>query len=115
MRLDEHELSVSIGDDCMFSAEICIYSTDGHAIYDINTNEILNRGKDVVIGNHCWVGRRAAFLKGAKISNNTVVGFGSIVNKQFNESNVVLAGTPASIVTRSVGWKRENPCHLKRG
>ena len=109
-RLQENGVSLHIGRDCMFSTEIRIYSTDGHAIYQLEEpSKAINRGGKVVIGDHVWIGRRVVLLKDACISDNSVVGFGSIVTKQFLEPNIVIAGTPARIIKRGINWDRETP------
>ena len=58
----------------MFSTEIRVYATDGHAIYSIDQNKVLNIGKIITIGNHVWIGRRVNLLKGTKINDNSIVG-----------------------------------------
>lgn len=98
------EISVNIGDECMFSADIYIRSSDGHTIYDNNTGEALNKPQDINIGNHVWLGNGARVLKGSTIKDNTIVGNLSLVTKKFDEENCVIAGIPAQIVKRNVNW-----------
>lgn len=43
-------------------------------------------------------------LKGAYIPNNSIVGAMSLVNKAFDEQNIMLAGTPARIINHDVSW-----------
>lgn len=107
--IDENNLSVFIGDYCMCARNVRIRPSDGHIIYDINTGELLNKGEDVIIGNHVWMGLNCLFLKGVKVSDDTIVGANSLVNKKFYEENVVIAGTPAKIVKRGVNWDRRSP------
>lgn len=109
IRLQEDKTEVTIGNECMFSKEITFYPTDGHAIYDYETKKILNLGKPIHIGNHVWIGRRVSILKGVSISDNSIVGIGSIVTKQFLEENVIISGIPARIIKRKVCWQREPP------
>ena len=106
IRLQENKTGLIIGDNCMFSTEIRIYASDGHAIYSIESGDVLNIGNIIEIGNHVWVGRRVNLLKNTKISDNCVVGFGSVVTKEFNETNVVIAGFPAKIIKRGINWSR---------
>ena len=40
------------------------------------------------------------------IADNSIVGWGSIVTKEFNEPNVIIAGIPAKIVKRGINWDR---------
>ena len=49
---------------------------------------------------------RSLILKGAKISDGSVVGAMSLVNKKFEEENIVLAGVPARKIRGNVSWKR---------
>lgn len=105
---DEKGLSLFIGDHCMCAENVIIIPSDGHIVYDINTSELLNKGEDVVIGNHVWIGLNCIFLKGAKVSNDTIVGANSLVNKKF-EKNVIIAGSPAKIVKSDVNWDRKSP------
>lgn len=111
---DETGLDVKIGDDCQFSYGIHIRTSDGHAIYDDNTKEILNVPKTgVTIGNHVWVGMNAIILKDVSIADNVVVGAGALICKSCEERNVIFAGVPAKIIKRGVNWDRRNTEQIK--
>ncbi len=101
---DEPNLSITIGDKCMTSSGVSIRSSDGHTIYDINTNNVLNKPYNITIDNHVWLGRNVEILKNSHISENCIVGMGSIVTKKFEDKNCVLVGRPAKIVRRNVNW-----------
>lgn len=113
VRLQENKTGVQIGDDCLFSYEICFYPTDGHAIYSQETGDILNLGKIISIGNHVWCGRRVTFLKSAKIPSNCVLGFGSTIMKEFNNEYSVIAGNPAQVIKEGINWSRLDPWQYK--
>ena len=100
---------IIIGSDCQISYEIIIRSTDGHTIYDKNTREVKNYARDVVIGDHVWIGARAMILKGSHIPSNSMVGACSLVNKEFTEENTVIAGVSAKIIKKDVNWDRRGP------
>ncbi len=89
----------------MFSYGIYIWTCDSHEIYDKNTDMRINQDKDVVIADNVWVGRNVSVHKGSVIPQGCVVGANSFVNKEFQEQNCILAGTPAKIVKRGVYWK----------
>lgn len=55
-------------------------------------------GKDVVIGEKCWIGMNSLILPGVILGPNTIVGGGSVVTKSFPEGNCVIAGNPAKII-----------------
>lgn len=97
---------IMIGDDCMFSAGISVRTGDSHSITDLNGNRI-NPAKDVTLGNHVWIGNTVIITKGALISDNSVVGTGSIVTHRFEDSNVILAGNPAKIIKTDISWDRK--------
>lgn len=104
-------LSIQIGDDCMFGTGIYIRPTDGHTIYDINDKHIKNQPMNIVIGNHVWLAKNVAVLKGSVIPDNTVVGFGGIYTKSTNKiasENVVLAGNPLRVIQKDINWDRED-------
>ena len=99
-----YNTKISIGKNCLFSTPVTIRSFDSHHI--ISNNEIINPAKDIFIGDHCWVCQNVIVLKGAKILDNTVVGSGTIVNKAFDETGVLLVGAPAHIKKHNINWKR---------
>jgi len=53
-----------------------------------------------VIGDNCYFGPGAKVFGGIKIGNNVLIGANAVVNKSFDEDNIVLAGIPAKIVKR---------------
>lgn len=103
--LDEGSRIV-VGEDCMLSNDIQIRSSDSHSIIDKNGKRI-NYAKDIIIGNHCWIGLGSIILKGTVIQSNTIVGAGSICNSQYNDSFCIVAGNPGKIVKRNVDWDRK--------
>lgn len=98
--------TVSIGERGLFSSDITIRTGDSHSVIDLEGNRI-NPSKDVRIGNHVWVGNQVIITKGATISNNCIVGTGSLVNKIIKQENVILGGVPAHIVKENVNWCSE--------
>lgn len=97
---------IIIAEDCMFSSDIVIRTGDSHSIIDAD-NKRINKSADVHIGAHCWIGHRVMIMKGAAIPNNTIIGAGAIVNKQFELENTVIAGIPARVIKEHVNWMRE--------
>ena len=95
--------SIRIGRDCLFSSEIVFRTGDSHSIVDMEGKRI-NLPEDIVIGDHVWMGYRVIISKGVKIPDNTVVGTGAIVTKEFDEENTILAGVPARVVKSGIDW-----------
>ena len=106
--------TITIGDDCLFAWDVMVRTADAHTVYDINTNEVINPGKDVIIGNHVWVTANCTILKGSKIASNCMVGTGSILNKEYNEENCMLVGAPAKVVKRGINWDRRGVCEFAK-
>ena len=105
--LDTDNTSIRVGDDCMFSKNIQIRAGDGHVIYDLDTKEIVNNGKDTIVGNHVWLGADSIVLKGCKIADDCVIGAKSVVSKSILEPNTISVGVPSRIVKRNINWRRE--------
>ena len=108
-RLYGNNRLISIGDDCMFSYNIEVWSGDGHAIFSKGEKLPCNFEKDIIIGNHVWLGAYSKILKGAVIPDNSIVGMASLVNKKFEEGNIILSGIPAKIVKTGISWDRRAP------
>jgi len=98
---------LTIGNDCMFSKNIYITTTDSHSIIDNETGLRINLAKSVRIYNHVWLGRDVTIGKGVVISENVIVGGKSYVTKSIEKSNVIVAGIPARVVKDKVTWKSE--------
>ena len=87
---------VVLGDNCFIAPQVGIY-TATHPIDSNQRNSGLEYGKQVTIGNNCWIGGRAIINPGVTLGDNVVVGAGSVVTKSFG-SNVVIAGNPARVI-----------------
>lgn len=97
---------IEVGDECMFAREIIIRNNDGHTIIDTTTKEVINAPDDITLEDRVWVGTRAMILKGAYISEGSIVGAMSLVNKKFKDKNIIIAGNPAKKVREGVTWDR---------
>ncbi len=106
---EEPNLSVEIGDDCMFGTNVFLRTSDAHIIYDINTNKTTNFGASIKIGNHCWLARNTTILKGVNLADNCIIATNATVTKDCSLSNTIYAGIPAQPVKFGVNWKRERP------
>jgi len=83
----------------------CIIRTgDGHTIVDKGSRDPLNEPQDVVIDRHVWIGARCMLLKGTKIRADSVVGAMSLVNRKFEEKNLLIAGVPARVIREGIDW-----------
>lgn len=61
----------------------------------------------ISIGKNCYLGSAVKFIPGTKIGDNTLVGVGSIVTKEFNIKNALIAGIPAKTIKQNYDWKSQ--------
>ena len=99
---------VKIGKEALFSTEVVLRTHDGHHIFDADTHKRVNVPKDIILGDHVWVGYRAILLPGAQIGRGSVVGAGAVTAGQFGE-HLILAGTPAKVIRENICWSRDDP------
>lgn len=105
--LSMHEAaSITFGRDCMLSTDIHMDPSDMHPIFDSETGERLNPPKDILVGDHVWLGTRVLVLKGARIGSGTIVGAGSMVAGDL-PANVLAIGSPAKVLRQNVVWMRD--------
>jgi acetyltransferase-like isoleucine patch superfamily enzyme len=69
--------------------------TSNHNVYDLENHDI---GKDITIGDECWIGMNSVILPGVTLGPKTTVGACSIVTKSFPDGNCVIAGNPAKLI-----------------
>lgn len=98
--------NIIIGNDCLFSMDVWLRTSDGHAIYDGNSKKRINHGKSILIGDHVWIGQNVSILKGATVGSGSIIGAGSIVSGKRYASNSLLAGTPAKVLKKNVFFNK---------
>lgn len=83
---------IIIGKDVWIAQNVGIITAN----HDLKNPEKHSVGKDVLIGDRCWVGMNSVILPGVILGENTVVGAGSVVTKSFPEGHCVIVGNPAT-------------------
>ena len=99
---------IHFGDDCILGWNVNIRDVDGHNIYECNGDYInrTNHHKAVYIGNHVWIAAFVDILKGAKISDDSIVAYRSCVIKKHEEKNSLIGGYPAKIIRNNLYWEK---------
>lgn len=99
------EKHISFGENCVLSWDILIMDSDFHKIKDCDS-EIINRDREIIIGNNVWIGCRATILKGNSIGNNCVIAAGTLITKNFEGENLLIGGgnTP-QILKENITWE----------
>ena len=100
----ERGTQLTIGDNCMFSRNVKVMTSDGHNI--IKHGQRINPAKNIHIGDHVWLADNVTVLKGSSIGSNSVVGINSTLTKTVGK-NVVAAGSPAQVIRSNTCWQNE--------
>ncbi|HSI58917.1 MAG TPA: acyltransferase, partial [Ideonella sp.] len=106
LKITMHESgSITIGDDCMFSGEVRMDTSDMHSVIDLATRQRINPPADIQIGKHVWVGYGVYLMKGARIGAGSVIGACSIVTRAVPPHSAA-AGAPAKVIRKGITWDR---------
>ena len=97
---------ITIGKDNMWGWNVEIIDGDGHPILN-EEGKIVNPNKAIQIGDDVWLGANSKVLKGSNIKNGCIVGFGSVVVGENQNSNSILVGYPATEIKYGIKWCRE--------
>ena len=98
------ERHVLIGSGGLYSFGIWIRTADPHLVYDSTTLQRINPSKDVLIGDHVWLGQSSFILKGTTIGSGSIVGAMGVVAGKTIPSNTSWAGNPAKQIASDIFW-----------
>ena len=98
------ETNILIGDEGLFSFGLYLRTADPHLIYDCETHQRINPSKDILIGDHVWIGQDALVLKGTQLGSGCILGAGSVISNKIVTSNSSFAGNPARKVRDGIFW-----------
>lgn len=87
---------VTFGDN-VFIAPDCVFSTAGHPLDAEQRNRGLEIALPITVGNNVWIGTHVSVLPGVTIGSNTVIGAGSVVNRDIPDG-VVAVGNPCRVL-----------------
>ncbi len=91
---------IKIGSNTTVSFDVAFVTHDGatRVIRNLpgkNKETVIYR--PIVIGENCFIGCRSTILSGVTIGDNTIIGAGSVVNKDI-PSNSVAVGVPCKVI-----------------
>ncbi len=89
---------VHIG-DWVFIAPNCVLACSGHAIDPGQRSQGIGTSKPIVIQDRVWIGANSTILGGVTIGKNSIIGAGSVVNKDI-PSGVIAAGVPCKVIRK---------------
>ena len=91
---------ITIGDKTTVSFDVAFVTHDAATRVIRNLDgydkETVLYGK-INVGKNCFIGCRSTILMGVTIGDNTIIGAGSVVNRDI-PSNVVAAGVPCKVI-----------------
>jgi len=95
---------ITIGDDTIMGHN-CMFLTGTHQFHNGmrasfqngNYEETPNSGRDIIVGEGCFIGSGAIVVGPVTIGNNVIIGAGSVVSKDIPDS-CFAAGVPAKVI-----------------
>ncbi|HIH0826127.1 TPA: acyltransferase, partial [Vibrio cholerae] len=90
-----------VGDDVIIASNVIILSGSNHHEIDnlaIKFHDSVINMNGVTLGNNIWIGAGAVVM--ANVPSGSVIGAGSVVNKNLYIENAVYAGVPAKFIRR---------------
>lgn len=100
--------SLLVGNDCLFSFGIWMRTADPHLIYDCSSRKRINPSKDILIGDHVWIGQDAKILKGAFIGSGSIIAAGALASGKEYPSNCSIGGIPAKVLNNNVFFSSDS-------
>jgi acetyltransferase-like isoleucine patch superfamily enzyme len=98
----------TIGDECLFSENIQIRTTDHHSIIDLQTAAQTNKPADVTVGRHVWIGANCIITKGTRIGEGAIIAPAALVSGQVPRTQL-WGGVPARMIRDNVSWVPSHP------
>ena len=99
---------ICLGDDVMISRNVVIYDSDFHSILDEFGN-CVNRARNVIVGNHVWIGANVTLLKGAIIGEGSIIGANATITGEILENSIVRTSFSKVVKENKGTWSRQAP------
>lgn len=98
---------IKIGNECLFSYNVSMRASDGHAIFDTQSEMCISHNNDVgiIIDDHVWIGMNVSILYNTIIGKDSIVGALSLVKTNI-PNNCMYAGNPAKLIRENIKWDK---------
>lgn len=98
---------IEIGEEVLLGWNITIMDNDGgHTMRKVDSDEITNGARPIIIGNHVWISAEASILKGSMIPAGSIIGYKSnVCGLKPSTLNSIIAGNPAIVVKEGFAWE----------
>lgn len=98
---------ITLGSDILISWDGLIMDSDQHEVMDLAGNEIVNKPRPIVIGEHTWIGCRCTILKGVTIADNVIISACSTITKSILQGDCAVAGhgKDVKVIKQNIRWR----------
>ena len=94
---------IKFGNGILLGWNVTIRNFDGHKL--IIDEKIINKSIPLYVGNHVWICSHSSIIKGGRIDDNCVVGYGALVTGDLIGENAIFAGNPAKQIKNNIKWE----------
>lgn len=95
---------ICLHDNVRLGWETVVMDTAFHRLKDMEGNFITIGYAPIELSRNTWISTRCMVMPGTKTAPYTIVGANSMTNKKYDESYVLLAGSPAAVKKRGI-WR----------
>lgn len=96
--------SISFGESCLLGWDVTVLDSDGHQMYVDGKSSA--EKVPVKIGNHVWLGAKTTVLKGTQVSDNSIVGLGTVVSGKYEHSSIIIGNKGRMIIKDNLKWEK---------
>lgn len=100
--------TIFIGEDALVSFGVWMRTADPHLVYRVSDMTRINQSRDIVVGDHVWLGQESFLLKGTVIGSGSVVAARAVCAGKHIPSNTSWAGNPARQVAEGVFFSKQS-------
>jgi acetyltransferase-like isoleucine patch superfamily enzyme len=95
--------NITVGKNTVFGENVMVLTGKHATIFDVDNlsdlHQVPDKGRDIIIGNNCYIGSGAIIIGPLEISDYSVIGAGSVVTKDVPEKSF-FAGNPAKLIRK---------------
>lgn len=95
---------IDVGEGTLFSANITLRTGDSHSVIDVANGKRLNKSRNIIVGDHVWIGNTVIITKGTILGSHCVVATGSVVTGKAFPNHCVVGGNPAKVLKEGIDW-----------